>query len=58
MNNGSGNTTTTADNTQWVKIKKKVHSKSYKNTFFDIFKSAKTHYGEEKKWDQNHENHT
>ena len=27
------------------------------NTFFDIFKSTKTHYGE-KKWDQNHENYT
>ena len=27
------------------------------STFFDIFKSVKTQYGE-KKWDQNHENHT
>ena len=38
------------DDAQWVKIKKKVHSKSYKNTFFDIFKSAKTHFLLFQKW--------
>ena len=33
-----------AHGAQWVKIPKKVHFEKYKNTFFDILKSAKTHF--------------